>query len=103
MIGKKLMAAGAVALAILSVGGAAIAAGKGSDATRTPATVQSSSGDTDTLEVEAGDQNEADDPDEPNEAEEANEAEEPGDENLPGGGHADAEGQDVNHEFEGVE
>jgi len=30
-------------------------------------------------------------------------AEEPGDEQLPGGGHADPEGQNVDHQFEGVE
>jgi len=29
--------------------------------------------------------------------------EEPGDEQLPGGGHADPEGQNVDHQFEGVE
>lgn len=29
--------------------------------------------------------------------------EEPGDQNLPGGGHADPAGQNVNHEFNGVE
>jgi hypothetical protein len=29
--------------------------------------------------------------------------EEPGDANLPGGGHADAPGQNVDHQFEGVE
>jgi hypothetical protein len=29
--------------------------------------------------------------------------EEPGNENLPGGGHADPEGQDVDHQSEGVE
>src|SRR3954470_4717509 len=30
-------------------------------------------------------------------------AEEPGDTNLPGGGHADPAGQNVDHQFEGVE
>jgi hypothetical protein len=30
-------------------------------------------------------------------------AEEPGDANLPGGGHADPVGQNVDHQFEGVE
>jgi hypothetical protein len=30
-------------------------------------------------------------------------AEEPGDEQLPGGGHADPDGQNVHHQFEGVE
>jgi hypothetical protein len=30
-------------------------------------------------------------------------AEEPGDASLPGGGHADPVGQNVDHEFEGVE
>jgi hypothetical protein len=30
-------------------------------------------------------------------------AEEPGDEKLPGGGHADPEGQNVDHQFEGAE
>jgi hypothetical protein len=30
-------------------------------------------------------------------------AEEPGDANLPGGGHADAAGQNVDHQFDGVE
>jgi hypothetical protein len=30
-------------------------------------------------------------------------AEEPGDANLPGGGHADPPGQNVDHQFEGVE
>ena len=29
--------------------------------------------------------------------------EKPGDEQLPGGGHADPEGQNVDHQFEGVE
>ncbi len=39
------------------------------------------------------------------EAESAGEskAEEAGDENLPGGGHADPEGANVDHQFEGVE
>lgn len=46
-----------------------------------------------------------DDPNEPAEKEgtEQKGAEEPGDENLPGGGHADPEGQNVDHQFEGVE
>jgi hypothetical protein len=30
-------------------------------------------------------------------------AEEPGDEKLPGGGHAEPKGQNVDHQFEGVE
>ncbi len=30
-------------------------------------------------------------------------AEEPGDQNLPGGGHQDAAGQNVDHQFNGVE
>jgi hypothetical protein len=30
-------------------------------------------------------------------------AEEPGDMNLPGGGHADPAGQNVDHQFDGVE
>lgn len=34
---------------------------------------------------------------------EAASAEEPGDENLPGGGHQDADGANVDHQFEGVE
>jgi len=36
------------------------------------------------------------------EAEEASDADE-ADENLPGGGHADEDGVDVEHEFEGIE
>ena len=36
-------------------------------------------------------------------AENAPEKVEPGDANLPGGGHADAPGQSVDHQFQGVE
>ena len=39
----------------------------------------------------------------PEVAENAPEQAEPGEANLPGGGHADAPGQNVDHQFEGVE
>jgi hypothetical protein len=107
MRAKKLIAAGATALALLVVGGTIIAAAGTPNATPKPATSQSSSVDTDTLQV--GDQTSPDDANEPKEAEEeanepkeANDAEEPGDESLPGGGHED-QGENVNHEFEGTE
>jgi hypothetical protein len=63
--------------------------------------------------LQQGDQTSPDVPGqaEPNEQAESKEgveqetkgAEEPGDEKLPGGGHADPDGQNVDHQFEGVE
>lgn len=75
--------------------------------------------------IQEGDQNAPDDANEANEANEPKEANEPneanekegteqegtekagteerGDQNLPGGGHADPQGQNVDHQFQGVE
>jgi hypothetical protein len=58
--------------------------------------------DTDAVQEEVGDQNAPDNGTEAGETESTG-AEEPGDENLPGGGHADPDGQNVDHQFEGVE
>jgi hypothetical protein len=103
MRAKKMIATGATALALLVVGGTIFAGARTNTPKPNLATSESSSVDTDTLQV--GDQTSPDDANEPKEAKEANEAndaEEPG-EDLPGGGHEDPEGESVNHEFEGIE
>jgi len=58
--------------------------------------------DLDDVQEEVGDIDEADDLDEVDEAEEASDADE-AEENLPDGGHEDAGGADIQHEFEGLE
>ena len=87
--------------------GAALAQSSGS----APPTSQTTSPGTDS--IQQGDQTSPDvagkaEPSEQAESKEGVEqetkgAEEPGDEQLPGGGHADPEGQNVDHQFEGVE
>jgi len=92
-------------------------AGTGSQSGPTAQTSEPSGPDRDN--IQEGDQNAPDDANEANEPNEANEAnekegteqegsekegtEEPGDENLPGGGHADPQGQNVDHQSQGVE
>ncbi len=58
--------------------------------------------DLDDVQGEVEDIDEAGDLDKVDKAEEVDDADE-ADENLPGGGHEDADGVDVEHEFEGIE
>lgn len=105
------VAAALAALGLGALGGTAMKA-SASDASVKPTTapaaaveqVEPDAGlpDTDAVQEEVGDQTGADDAAEAAETESAS-AEEPGDENLPGGGHQDPDGQEVDHQFEGVE
>jgi hypothetical protein len=108
---KYLILTVAVALVAMVVGllsmGAATAAPATTPVTGPLATSTAAPATTDGDTIQSGDQTA---PDEATvaseaEAESAGESkvEEVGDENLPGGGHADPEGANVDHQFEGVE
>lgn len=102
-------------LGLTGVGvGTALAQSNSGPSTTTKATVTSPAAEApepagpDTDNIQQGDQTTPDvaGATEEKEAPESGEkagVEEPGDENLPGGGHADPEGQNVDHQFEGQE
>ncbi len=92
---KKLLAAGSVALASLSIGGFAIGAAHASTPTEATSTV-----DTDNVQEQVGDQNGADDATEAPEAEAASSKEAPGESDGPGG---NADAGNVDHQFDGEE
>jgi hypothetical protein len=111
-ITRKVAIAGAGLLSIVGVGGGvALAASSPSStvpppATSTPAPATPVPGAVTTPDKPTAQAPEAPDAAEKPGAPEAAEkpgAEEPGDANLPGGGHADPAGQNVDHQFEGVE
>ncbi len=97
---KKILAAGSVALASLSIGGFAVGSAHASTPTNAPVEVQQAV-DTDNVQEQVGDQTGPDGANEAPEAEAASGTETPGESDGPGG-HADPAGN-VDHQFEGEE
>lgn len=115
--GVLVVAGAGIGTALAQAGGhtttAPPSANLGTPASNVTSVVSSAGADTpnptDTDTVQSGDQTTPDRGEAPGTQEKAGAesekagAEEPGDANLPGGGHADPEGQNVDHQFNGVE
>jgi len=111
---KYLAVVSVLAIGIAMV--AAVATSHAATTTSTPAAEKTAVVDTDNVNVQQGDQTTPDavgakavesgeTAGAPADAEAASGSavEEPGDQNLPGGGHQDAAGANVNHQFDGIE
>jgi hypothetical protein len=95
-IRRKLAIAAAGVVGLVGLGGGAAFAQSSPSPTVPPPAVSAPAPAPDTA-------TEATTPETPGTETEAPDVAEPGDASLPGGGHADAVGQNVDHQFEGVE